>query len=57
MPCYEAILLEQDDELRRLLIESAELVAEWGGYAPIYFQNKHDLQGDIDGIKNAAKTC
>ncbi len=51
------------DELRRLhevnaelveaLEEATEKIADWGAYAGEYFQNKYDLQADIDKAKAA----
>ena len=58
-----ALHVEAAAELRRLhevnaelvgaLEEAAENIAEWGAYASEYFQNKYDLQGDIDKARAA----
>ncbi|MCP4091558.1 MAG: hypothetical protein GY746_17490 [Gammaproteobacteria bacterium] len=34
-----------------LLDEAAECIALWGVYADEYFQDKHDLNGDVDRFK------
>lgn len=39
--------------LREALVEARECVASWGGYASSYFQEKHDLEGDIARIDAA----
>lgn len=47
----EAVLVEALEEAR-------ELVESWGAYAPQYFQEKHDLAGDLvrlDAALAAAK--
>ena len=47
---YEAALAAKDAEIERLrlaLKEAREMVAHWGAYASEYFQDKHDLPGDL----------
>ena len=36
------------------LEEAAEMVADWGGYASEYFQQKHDLAGDVAKLQAKA---
>lgn len=38
------------DLLRAELENARGLVAEWGAYAPEYFQEKHDLAGDLERL-------
>ena len=38
-------------KLREALEESIQLIADWASYASEYFQNKHDLIGDIDRLQ------
>ncbi len=33
------------------LEEAAELISNWGSYATVYFQDKHDLNGDVERFK------
>jgi len=46
-------LHEVNQELVSALSEAVILVGDWGAYASEYFQNKHDLKGDIKRL-NAA---
>ena len=39
--------------LREALTDARELVELWGAYAPEYFQDKHDLKGDLERIDAA----
>jgi len=39
--------------LREALTGARELVELWGAYAPEYFQDKHDLKGDLERIDAA----
>jgi LmbE family N-acetylglucosaminyl deacetylase len=43
------------EELEKALEDAAECVESWGGYASTYFQDKHDLAGDIERIRTAAR--
>lgn len=36
--------------LEAALGEAVESIEDWAGYAPDYFKDKHDLQGDIDRL-------
>lgn len=38
---------EQIEAAAKLLAEAADSIEEWAAYADPYFQNKHDLQGDL----------
>jgi hypothetical protein len=42
------------DRLRAALSEAVGIVEHWGGYASKYFQDKHDLAGDIAKLVAAA---
>lgn len=63
----EAALAEKEAENERLrkaleasasaLDEAMEDVSHWGSYAGEYFQNKHDLEGDLDRITKQASTA
>ena len=33
------------------LLEAIDCISDWGSYASPYFQEKHDLQGDMDKLK------
>jgi len=55
-------MLEYETQPNAALLLAAEqleyavfLIADWGSYAPLYYQEKHDLQGDIEKIKSHAK--
>lgn len=39
------------------LDEAREDVEHWGSYAGEYFQNKHDLEGDLDRIAKQASAA
>ena len=45
------------DEALRLALEALEsasnAIESWGSYASEYFQDKHDLQGDINNTQQA----
>lgn len=45
------LLRGQRDQLLEALNEAKYLVADWGAYASPYFQEKHDLSGDIAKIE------
>lgn len=38
---------DKRDELLVALKTAREMVDDWGGYASAYFQEKHDLPGDL----------
>lgn len=44
-------LERQRDQLLEALNEAKYLIADWGAYASPYFQEKHDLSGDIAKIE------
>lgn len=46
-PVCVVCMSNEIDRLRRLLDEAADSIANWGAYASEYFQDKHDLAGDI----------
>ena len=50
-------LIQQRDELLAALKDAREMVSDWAGYASPYFQEKHDIDGDLkkldDAITNA----
>ena len=43
------------DRLRALAEEAIESIEDWAGYADAYFQNKHDLQGELARLRAALK--
>ena len=43
-------------QLRAALSDAIECVQSWGDYASEYFQDKHDLQGDIARLELALRT-
>lgn len=43
------------DRLRSLAEEAIESIEDWAGYADAYFQNKHDLQGELVRLRAALK--
>lgn len=43
------------EELRALLGDAADTVESWGAYADPYFQEKHDLAGDIGRFRKASQ--
>lgn len=47
-------LLAQNEELREGLNNAADLIAEWGNYADVYFQEKHGLDDDVKSIRELA---
>ena len=49
-------LQADNSRLRRLLADAAEDIEHWGGYASPYFQDKWNLQADIDKYRAAAGT-
>ena len=44
----------ENEALRKLLAEAAEDIEDWGSYASEYFQNKHDLSGNVKKYREAA---
>lgn len=42
-------------EAMEALIEAHDCIASWGGYASSYFQEKHDLEGDLARARAAAQ--
>ena len=42
------------DLASKRLHEAAQLICDWGAYAPQYFREKHDLKGDIEKINGWA---
>lgn len=44
------------ERLRVLLDEAADCIAGWGAYASEYFQDKHDLAGDVRRFREAASS-
>ena len=47
-------LCAEVERLRALLSEAADTIEDWGGYASEYFQDKHDLAGDVTKFREAA---
>lgn len=46
--------LERENEsIRALLLEAADDIADWGGYASKYFQEKHGLSECVDKYREA----
>jgi len=43
----------ENERLRLALKEAREMVAHWGAYASEYFQDKHDLPGDLGELDAA----
>lgn len=43
------------DKLKALAEEAIESIEDWAGYADAYFQNKHDLQGELVRLRTALK--
>ena len=41
------VLRRDNDRLAEALREARAMVEDWAGYASEYFQDKHDLQGDL----------
>lgn len=50
-----AALTAKLEKAREALEDAAECIESWGGYASAYFQDKHDLAGDIERIRTAAR--
>lgn len=47
-------LVEALKDSHKWLTEAAQDIASWGCYAGSYFEEKHDLQGNIKNIEAAA---
>lgn len=46
--------LQAERELAEVRADAAETVSHWGGYAGSYFQEKHNLAGDIARLRGSA---
>ncbi len=46
-------LIRQRDELMEVLKDAREMVSDWAGYASPYFQEKHDIDGDLEKLDDA----
>ena len=46
-------LEKQRDELLEALKDAREMVSDWAGYASPYFQEKHDIDGDLKKLDDA----
>lgn len=46
-PAPDTVPLEKYNKLLGALKEAAEDIEDWGSYAPDFFQEKHNLAGDI----------
>ena len=46
-------LIRQRDELMEALKDAREMVSDWAGYASPYFQEKHDIDGDLKKLDDA----
>ena len=46
-------LIQQRDELLAALKDAREMVSGWAGYASPYFQEKHDIDGDLERLDAA----
>ena len=46
-------LIQQRDELLAALKDAREMVSDWAGYASPYFQEKHDIDGDLERLDAA----
>jgi hypothetical protein len=46
-------LIQQRDELLEALKDAREMVSDWAGYASPYFQEKHDIDGDLKKLDEA----
>ena len=44
---------KQCDELLAALKDAREMVSDWAGYASPYFQEKHDIDGDLKKLDDA----
>lgn len=51
---YVEFLRSEIYRLQATVSDAAEMVADWGAYAGEYFQQKHDLEGDIASLRFAA---
>lgn len=43
------------EQLRNLIGEAADQIADWGAYAAQYFREKHDLEGTVKRFRAIAK--
>lgn len=50
---YLKALKQQRDELLASLKDAREMVSDWAGYASPYFQEKHDIDGDLKKLDDA----
>jgi hypothetical protein len=46
-------LIRQRGELMEALKDAREMVSDWAGYASPYFQEKHDIDGDLKKLDDA----
>lgn len=46
-------LIRQRDELLAAMKDAREMVSDWAGYASPYFQEKHDIDGDLKKLDDA----
>ena len=46
-------LIRQRDELLAAMKDAREMVSDWAGYASPYFQEKHDIDGDLKKLDAA----
>ena len=49
----QAELDRQRAELMEALKDAREMVSDWAGYASPYFQEKHDIDGDLKKLDDA----
>lgn len=52
-PAVVLELIRQRDELLEVLKDAREMVSDWAGYASPYFQEKHDIDGDLKKLDDA----
>ena len=52
-PAAILALIQQRDELMEALKDAREMVSDWAGYASPYFQEKHDIDGDLKKLDDA----
>ena len=52
-PAAVVELIRQRDELMEALKDAREMVSDWAGYASPYFQEKHDIDGDLKKLDDA----
>ncbi len=52
-PAAILALIHQRDELMEVLKDAREMVSDWAGYASPYFQEKHDIDGDLEKLDDA----